>query len=550
MGSRGVTPGFARLALAALVILTISAPPASAAEQVLTPAAGAAFDTFGGGSFGLIFAGGPGFALSGDILVGGSRDDLPGQSNQGSATVFRRSGATWVEEQTLTSSSGDANDMFGYSVAACGHVIVVGAPYDDVSFAKQGSATVFRWNGSTWVEEQLLTAVGSQADDRFGTSVSISGDVIAVASYHDDVGGVVDQGSVAVFRWNGSAWVEEQRLIASDGQLYDSFGSSVSVSGDTIAVGSMLDTVGGVQSMGSIRIFRWNGSTWVEGQTLTRTGGQANDEYGAAVSVSGDVLVGGCAFATVGGKLSAGCAIVYRWNGSAWIEEQTITLTGGLAWDYFGSSVAVNGHTLVVGAIYDTVLGHDDRGSATLLRWDGATWIEELFLYSSVGGPYEAFGAAVAVDGDTVAAAAPGHEVNGNPNQGAISVFEIPDGPWSDQGSALAGVYGDPLLVGAGDLSSGSSNMVGLSLAAPSATVGLFLALSSASLPFKGGTLKPFPFFPIVFLATSPTGTLPIPFVMPAGVPPDTELWVQWAVQDAAAIHGVSLSNALRGITP
>jgi hypothetical protein len=121
---------------------------------------------------------------------------------------------------------------------------------------------------------------------------------------------------------------------------------------------------------------------------------------------------------------------------------------------------------------------------------------------------------------------------------------------WTDEGSALAGVAGDPRLAGSGTLAAGSDNAVDLSNAAPSATAGLFLALASTPVPFKGGTLVPVPFFEPVIVTTSGTGSLPLPFVMPVGVPAGTELWVQWAIQDAAAVKGVSLSNAVLGLTP
>ena len=78
----------------------------------------------------------------------------------------------------------------------------------------------------------------------------------------------------------------------------------------------------------------------------------------------------------------------------------------------------------------------------------------------------------------------------------------------------------------------------------------LFVALSSQPVPFSGGTLKPFPFFTPIFLTTSPVGTISLPFEMPVGLPSGTEIWVQWAIKDAGAVAGVSLSNALRGATP
>ncbi|MCB9899277.1 MAG: hypothetical protein H6825_14830 [Planctomycetes bacterium] len=121
---------------------------------------------------------------------------------------------------------------------------------------------------------------------------------------------------------------------------------------------------------------------------------------------------------------------------------------------------------------------------------------------------------------------------------------------WDDLGCALAGVAGLPQLVGTGTLGAGSLDSVDLSAARPNALAGLFLGLSSASLAFKGGTLKPFPFFGPVFVTTSPAGTIDIPFVVGDALPGGTELVVQWAVVDAAAIYGVALSNAVRGVSP
>lgn len=121
---------------------------------------------------------------------------------------------------------------------------------------------------------------------------------------------------------------------------------------------------------------------------------------------------------------------------------------------------------------------------------------------------------------------------------------------WEFLGCALPGSAGYPLLVGSGTLALGSSNSVNLSHARPNALAGLFLAVSSASLPFKGGTLKTFPFFGPIFVPTSPAGTIDIPFVESSGLPSGTPLVVQWAIQDPAALYGVALSNAVMGIAP
>ncbi len=128
--------------------------------------------------------------------------------------------------------------------------------------------------------------------------------------------------------------------------------------------------------------------------------------------------------------------------------------------------------------------------------------------------------------------------------------IDVVPATWNDMGSALAGVSGKPKFSGSGDLSGGSANALGLIRGAPNATAGLFLGFASTPVPFKGGTLLPFPFTIPLVLPTSATGTLSIPFTMPMGVPPGVELWMQWAIVDAAAVQGYALSNALRATTP
>jgi len=120
---------------------------------------------------------------------------------------------------------------------------------------------------------------------------------------------------------------------------------------------------------------------------------------------------------------------------------------------------------------------------------------------------------------------------------------------WSDEGDALAGVFGDPVLTGTGTLAAMTVNSVDLSNAATSAPMALFIGFASSPVSFKGGTLVPVPTF-ILSATSDGGGNLGVPFVMPAGAPPGAELWVQAAILDGAAVAGVSLSNAILGVTP
>jgi plastocyanin len=119
--------------------------------------------------------------------------------------------------------------------------------------------------------------------------------------------------------------------------------------------------------------------------------------------------------------------------------------------------------------------------------------------------------------------------------------------PWTNLLNPLPGTIGTPLLWGSGPLTAGSNNTLSVQGAAPSGAAMLFVGLSEGNAPFKGGTLVPIPFVLQVALATDPGGGLSLPFVWPAGLS-GVPVIMQLAVQDAGAVQGVALSNALRAL--
>ena len=130
----------------------------------------------------------------------------------------------------------------------------------------------------------------------------------------------------------------------------------------------------------------------------------------------------------------------------------------------------------------------------------------------------------------------------------ALDVAEL---VWTNLGSSLSGVSGIPALAGTGTLQPGSPAKISLTSAKPSAAGLLFVALSSTPAPFKGGVLVTNPISLLLALATDASGEAELSVKKwPAGVPSATSLYFQFAVSDAAAVHGVALSNAVLGITP
>jgi type 1 fimbria pilin len=229
--------------------------------------------------------------------VGAYDDDCAGGNYCGSAYVFRFNGSTWVQEQKLIASDAAPDDEFGISVAVHGNVVVVGAPYNDcVSGVNCGSAYVYRFNGSAWDQEQKLTASNAAVQDAFGISVSVVEGVAFVGAYQDNCAAGINCGSVYAYRFNGSTWVQEQKLTASDAAPDDQFGISVSVSGDVAVVGAYsVDCAAGI-GCGSGYVYRFGGSSWVEEAKLTASDEAMQDYFGISVSVSGDMAVVGALY--------------------------------------------------------------------------------------------------------------------------------------------------------------------------------------------------------------------------------------------------------------
>ncbi|MBN1795656.1 MAG: FG-GAP repeat protein, partial [Sedimentisphaerales bacterium] len=170
--------------------------------------------------------------ISGDTAVIGAYGDNDNGSNSGSAYIFCFNDSSWLQQAKLLTYDGAGYDYFGYFVAISGDTAVIGAFGDDDNGGDSGSAYIFGFNGSSWLQQAKLLASDGAAEDYFGFSVAISGDTAIIGAYSDDDNGY-DSGSAYIFHFNGSSWLQQAKLLASDGADSDYFGFSVAISGDT-----------------------------------------------------------------------------------------------------------------------------------------------------------------------------------------------------------------------------------------------------------------------------------------------------------------------------
>jgi len=362
-------------------------------------------------------------AISGDTAVIGANAIGGTVSGPGAAYVYVRNGGNWTLQQKLTASDGAPEDAFGSSVAISGDTIVVGAYSDTVGTnTSQGSAYVFVRSGTAWTQQQKLVAGDGASFDIFGRTVAISGDTVAVGASSDDITTNVDQGSAYIFLRTGSTWAQQQKLLAGDGTTSDFFGDSITIEGNTVLIGATDDTTGVVTQQGSAYVFVRTGTTWAQQQKLTANDGTTFDYFGFSVALSGDTAVIGT-LQDIGATFQQGSAYVYVRSGTTWTQQQKLLANDGAANDSFGNSVSVLGDTVLIGAAGDTNGTNPRQGSAYVFSRTGTTWTQQQKLTASDGTADDSFGASVSLTPDAALIGSLGDSIGSNVFQGSAYLF-------------------------------------------------------------------------------------------------------------------------------
>lgn len=380
-----------RICLILLLLVAFYAPSAATttlAASLVTKLIAA--DAGPGDLFGLSVA------VDGETAVVGAPADADYGSNAGAVFVFHYDGANWLQEAKLYAADAAAFDRFGSAVAISQDTIIVGAYADSDAGSSSGSAYVFREAPSGWVQEAKLTSADAAAFDRFGWSVAIDGWEIVVGAYGDS-DAALNSGSAYVFRYDGSVWHQEDKLVAADAGFFDFFGWSVAINGDTVVVGApYASDLGG--NAGLAYVFKCNGIEWIQQTRLIAPTPVPGDQFGRSVGVSGNRLLVGVPLAD-DTALDAGSAYLFRFNGAAWGVETRLNPIGASLSDQFGWSVALSGDNAVVGAYGDTDYG-TDAGAAYAFSGASGDWVELERLTPTDPAALQRFGWAVALAGE------------------------------------------------------------------------------------------------------------------------------------------------------
>lgn len=369
---------------------------------------------------------GIGVALSGDTALIGSAGATVAGLAQGAAYVYVRSGNTWTAQARLVADDGASGDLFGEAVALDGDTAVIGAPYDSVGGQSfQGSVYVYVRSGGGWTQQVRLSPPDGRAADGFGFSVALRGDTLVAGA---PSAAPTTNGAAYVYTRTGGVWSLQQKLTATDPGTDRRLGVSVALDGDTAVAGAYQDSVAGTFRQGSAYVFVRVGASWAQQAKLIADDGAASDYFGTAVAVDADSVIVGAPWRAVDGVSNHGASYVFARTGTTWSQQARLTVPLAANGAFSGLSVTIAGDTALVGARSESVLTQFE-GAAHVFRRHGTTWIRQLRLSATDGLPFDAYGQTVALAGDTALVGAFAEEAVGAPierNTGAVYFYTVP----------------------------------------------------------------------------------------------------------------------------
>jgi len=374
---------------------------------------------------------------------------IGGPKGSTAATALKQN--SWIQQRELTAADGARNDVFGYSVAVSEQTAIVGAAGKNIgNNPGQGAAYVLTCAGTpcTWTQQQELTAADGARDDEFGNSVAMSGNTAIIGAWGKNslympaapMTAVAPQGAAYVFTCSGTPciWRQQQELTAADGARGDEFGNTVAVSGKTVIIGAPYKN----SYQGAAYVFTCSGTPciWTQQQELTAADGASGDVFGYSVAVSGHTVVIGA----IGKNSPRGAAYVFTCSGTPciWTQKQQLTASDGASGDVFGTRVAMSGATTVIGAPGKTIGNNPLQGAAYVFTCLGnpCTWTQQQELTAADGTSRDEFGTRVALSQNTIM-------IGNNSSQGAAYVFSCSENPctWTQEQELTAadGAHGD-----------------------------------------------------------------------------------------------------------
>ena len=198
--------------------------------------------------------------------------------------------------------------------------------------------------------------------------MALDGDTALVGADYKTIGAQAYAGAVFVYVRSGTGWSLQAALMDPGALAGDGFGGAVALDGDTALIGVDNRTVDGQGHAGAAYVYVRSGGIWSLQAELTAAAPAANDRFGSSVALDGDTALVGAGGRTVGGQYYAGAAFVFARSGTGWSLQAELTAADGAAGDEFGHAVALSGDTALVGAENRSVGGASGAGAVHVFR--------------------------------------------------------------------------------------------------------------------------------------------------------------------------------------
>ena len=357
-------------------------------------------------------------AINANTVIASAHADFDRGTNAGAAVVFTRSGSTWTQQAKLIGTNTGSGDLLGKSVGISGDTVVLGASGAAPAGTDSGSAYVFVRSDGNWIQQAKLVADDADTGDKFGHSVAINGDTIIVGAPSETSYGV-DSGAAYVFTRTDQIWTQQAKLTGTVLSVNSMFGWSVDIDDDTVAVGALNNESEGTGS-GIAHVFIRTGGVWTEQANLTASDTITNHNFGRSVALSENTLAVGAPGHNSKGA-NTGAAYVFLRNENEWTEQAKLTASDSYTTNKFGWSITADGDTVVVGATGNLAKGLNSGAVYTYKR-NGTSWTEEAKLTATGAAVEQKLGTSVALDGNTLVSGTPGDFQKGT-NTGAAHIF-------------------------------------------------------------------------------------------------------------------------------
>jgi hypothetical protein len=330
-----------------------------------------------------------------------------------------------------TAEDATPGDNFGYSVKVSGMYAVVGAPDDKIgNNSVQGSAYVFKKENGVWSQQAKLLASDGAAEDFFGTSVDIDGDYIVVGAPSKRVNGMESAGGIYVFYRSGNQWNQQAMLLASDPDSGDQFGGAVAISGSYLIAGAPFNDVSAQPDRGNAYIFSRSGTTWTQHAIISPTFGLPGDQIGKSVDIDGDKVLIGAPFDDNNNTVNAGCAYIYKRNLNLWFGEYHFLPQSAQENSHFGTSVAMDDTTVVIGWPQLDYSGYLSLGIVCVYFYNGTTWYRHSDITPSEQREGLSFGSEVGISHGSIVIGVPQNHVGYAYAQGKAWVYQQHGSQW------------------------------------------------------------------------------------------------------------------------